>query len=103
LSRDFGKVFQKNFDLPLPSLKRIVVDLQPLKVSNLEIGLGNVAKGSPGGGSLHSLTCGVARLNLADVLAIGKINNTLELMNHKYYLSFFSLHIYYTTRATKSQ
>jgi hypothetical protein len=70
-----------------------MVDLEFLIVNDREVGLGLMTETGPGRGSLHGFACGLARLNLGDMTAIGQVNDTLELIGHGSYLSFFDVYI----------
>jgi hypothetical protein len=70
-----------------------VVDLASLVVNDYEVGFGLMAETGPGRGSLHGFACGLARLNLGDMKAVGQVNDTLELIGHGSYLSFFDVYI----------
>lgn len=76
-----------------PSFEGVVVDLASLVVSDYEVGFSLMAETGPSRGSLHGFACGLARLNLGDVKAVGQINDTLELTGHGIYLSFFDVYI----------
>lgn len=76
-----------------PSFEGVMVDLEFLIVNDREVGLGLMTETGPGCGPLHGFACGLARLNLGDVEAVGQVNDTLELTGHGSYLSFFDVYI----------
>jgi hypothetical protein len=65
-----------------PSIKRERVYLEVHAIEVVAVGGGLVSKLSPFLRALDSLTSRLARLNLTDVLAVGKVNNTDKTCNH---------------------